>query len=84
MKKTDARIQMVTESMSIASPFFYRWVKPSSPLAMNVLRMVKFFGWESMMNDRIKDAREAELTYIRKIRLLELSNMMAKWVLYST
>lgn len=51
---------------------------------MNVLRMVKFFGWESMMNDRIKDAREAELTYIRKIRLLELSNMMAKWVLYST
>ncbi|KAE9405089.1 P-loop containing nucleoside triphosphate hydrolase protein [Gymnopus androsaceus JB14] len=62
MKKTDARIQMVTETM-------------------NVLRMVKFFGWESMMNDRIKDAREEELTYIRKIRLLELSSAMANHTL---
>ncbi|KAF5357531.1 hypothetical protein D9757_008436 [Collybiopsis confluens] len=53
MKKTDGRIQMVTETMS-------------------VLRMVKFFGWERMMNDRIKDAREQELTFIRRLRLLDV------------
>ncbi|KAE9384990.1 P-loop containing nucleoside triphosphate hydrolase protein [Gymnopus androsaceus JB14] len=47
MKKTDARIQMVTETM-------------------NVLRM---------------DAREEELTYIRKIRLLELSSSMANRII---
>ncbi|KAE9397830.1 P-loop containing nucleoside triphosphate hydrolase protein [Gymnopus androsaceus JB14] len=62
MKKTDARIQMVTETM-------------------NVLRMVKFFGWESMMNERIKDTREEELSYIRKIRLLELSSTMANHII---
>ncbi|KIK62964.1 hypothetical protein GYMLUDRAFT_259735 [Collybiopsis luxurians FD-317 M1] len=62
MKKTDARIQMVTETM-------------------NVLRMVKFFGWERMMNDRIKDAREEELTYIRKLRLLELGAAMSNHII---
>ncbi|KAF9030066.1 P-loop containing nucleoside triphosphate hydrolase protein [Rhodocollybia butyracea] len=58
MKKTDARIQMVTETM-------------------NVLRMVKFFGWEGMMNKRIKDAREDELTYLRKLRFVDLASSLS-------
>ncbi|KAE9391369.1 P-loop containing nucleoside triphosphate hydrolase protein [Gymnopus androsaceus JB14] len=62
MKKTDARIQMVTETMS-------------------VLRMVKFFGWELMMNERIKNTREEELSYIRKIRLLGLFGSMANHII---
>ncbi|KAJ4477282.1 hypothetical protein J3R30DRAFT_3657757 [Lentinula aciculospora] len=58
MKKTDARIGVVTETLS-------------------VLRMVKFFGWESLMNDRIQDAREEELIYVKKLRLLELASSLS-------
>ncbi|THV06409.1 P-loop containing nucleoside triphosphate hydrolase protein [Dendrothele bispora CBS 962.96] len=53
MKKTDARVETVTETM-------------------NVLRMVKMFGWERLINDRIAEKREEELTYIRRMRLLNL------------
>jgi hypothetical protein len=45
---------------------------------MGVLRMVKFFGWEGLMGDRIKDAREEELTYIRKVRTIELGGGLSK------
>ncbi|KIJ68829.1 hypothetical protein HYDPIDRAFT_25082 [Hydnomerulius pinastri MD-312] len=41
-------------------------------LAMNVLRMVKLFGWEKKMEARLSEKREAELQWIWKIKLLEL------------
>ncbi|GAW02588.1 P-loop containing nucleoside triphosphate hydrolase protein [Lentinula edodes] len=62
MRKTDARIGVVTETLS-------------------VLRMVKFFGWESLMGDRIKDAREEELVYVKKLRLLELASGLSNHVI---
>ncbi|GJE85927.1 multidrug resistance-associated ABC transporter [Phanerochaete sordida] len=55
MKKTDARVQNVTESM-------------------NVIRMIKLFGWEPKVNDQVADKREDELSYIRKFKMLELAN----------
>ncbi|TBU23091.1 hypothetical protein BD311DRAFT_811015 [Dichomitus squalens] len=55
MKKTDARVQNVTETMS-------------------VIRMIKLFGWEARVADRLADKREGELLYIRKYKLLELIN----------
>ncbi|KAF8883972.1 hypothetical protein BD779DRAFT_1787388 [Infundibulicybe gibba] len=42
LKKTDARVQTVTETM-------------------NVLRMIKLFGWESKINTRVADKRDEEL-----------------------
>lgn len=39
---------------------------------MNVLRMVKLFGWEKKLNARIADKREEELVWIKKKQLLEL------------
>ncbi|KAL0957019.1 hypothetical protein HGRIS_003120 [Hohenbuehelia grisea] len=57
MKRTDARVQSVTETM-------------------NVLRMVKLFGWERKMNQRITEKREAELVYLWKRQVLELANGM--------
>ncbi|KAF5356103.1 hypothetical protein D9756_004036 [Leucocoprinus leucothites] len=42
--------------------------------AMNVLRMVKLFGWERKMNDRIAEKREEELTWLWRRQLLELIN----------
>ncbi|KAJ3799615.1 hypothetical protein GGU11DRAFT_858145 [Lentinula aff. detonsa] len=54
MKRTDARVQVVTE-------------------IMNVLRMIKMFGWEKKMNERISEKREEELTFIKRLRLLVTS-----------
>lgn len=45
LKKTDARVQTVTETM-------------------NVLRMIKLFGWEKQMGQRIHDKREDELYWV--------------------
>ncbi|KAJ3786105.1 hypothetical protein GGU10DRAFT_291027 [Lentinula aff. detonsa] len=62
MKKTDARIGVVTETLS-------------------VLRMVKFFGWESLMDARIRDSREEELVYVKKLRLLELATALSNHII---
>ncbi|KAH7918845.1 hypothetical protein BV22DRAFT_1100101 [Leucogyrophana mollusca] len=42
--------------------------------AVNVLRMIKLFGWESKMNKRIADKREEEIIWTWKQRILELVN----------
>ncbi|KXN81115.1 ATP-binding cassette transporter abc4 [Leucoagaricus sp. SymC.cos] len=42
--------------------------------AMNVLRMIKLFGWERKMNDRIAEKREKELEWLWKRQVLELIN----------
>ncbi|KAH6916771.1 ATP-binding cassette transporter [Coprinopsis sp. MPI-PUGE-AT-0042] len=55
MKKTDARVQSVSETM-------------------NVMRMVKLFGWEKKMEDRIREKREEELSLIWKRQVLSVTN----------
>ncbi|KAF7369374.1 ATP-binding cassette transporter [Mycena venus] len=55
LKRTDARVQSVTETM-------------------NVLRMIKLFGWERQMNERVADKREEELNWLWKRQLLDLLN----------
>ncbi|KAJ7645869.1 hypothetical protein B0H17DRAFT_1186847 [Mycena rosella] len=55
LKKTDARVQTVSETM-------------------NVLRMVKMFGWEKQMDGRIADKRDEELKWIWRRKLLDLAN----------
>ncbi|KAI0344119.1 multidrug resistance-associated ABC transporter [Trametopsis cervina] len=55
MKKTDARVQTVTETM-------------------NVIRMIKLFGWEPKTNDQLSEKRREELVYQRKFKFLELLN----------
>ncbi|KAK7058408.1 hypothetical protein VNI00_002042 [Paramarasmius palmivorus] len=59
MKRTDARVQSVTETM-------------------NVLRMIKLFGWEAKMESRIADKREEELVWIKRKQYLELLNGTVK------
>ncbi|EIW86373.1 hypothetical protein CONPUDRAFT_78742 [Coniophora puteana RWD-64-598 SS2] len=55
MKRTDARVQSVTETM-------------------NVLRMIKLFGWESRMDEKISEKREDELIFTWRQKVLELVN----------
>lgn len=45
---------------------------------MNVIRMVKLFGWESTMSEQLSQKRGEELKAIRKFRLLQLLGEIAK------
>ena len=47
-------------------------------IAMNALRMIKLFGWESRVKDQISEKREEELTYIWQRKLIGLANNMIK------
>lgn len=47
---------------------------------MNVLRMIKLFGWETKMNEKIAEKREDELRYIWKQRILEVCTVNLKFV----
>ena len=45
---------------------------------MNVIRMVKMFGWENKMDDRVAKLREEELEYQRRKLLLQAFSMIVK------
>ncbi|KAG9103574.1 hypothetical protein FRC06_009826 [Ceratobasidium sp. 370] len=62
MKKTDARVQGVTESM-------------------NVIRMIKLFGWEKKIKGQVEEKREEELHWYKKRQFLGLVNMNINYVL---
>lgn len=47
---------------------------------MNMLRMIKLFGWETQMQDKIFEKREDELAWLWKNELLELINNNIKYV----
>jgi hypothetical protein len=47
----------------------------------NVLRMVKLFGWERNMKNRVDDKREQELKLILKRKLLELASNNANYII---
>ncbi|CCM01503.1 uncharacterized protein FIBRA_03559 [Fibroporia radiculosa] len=62
MKKTDARVESVTE-------------------IMNVIRMVKLFGWEPRVAEQLSKKREDELRFQWKYRLLGLVNDVVNHVI---
>lgn len=45
------------------------------PSAINVLRMVKLFGWEDRVMSQIKEKRDTELKVLRKKRLWEFADI---------
>ncbi|KAJ3774339.1 hypothetical protein FB446DRAFT_729352 [Lentinula raphanica] len=45
---------------------------------MDVLRMIKMFGWEQKMKDRISSKREEELSFIKRLRLLGMMTAISK------
>ena len=50
-------------------------------LAMNVIRMIKLFGWETKMSSLLDEKRTDELKFIRKTRFMELANMNSRYEL---
>ena len=47
-------------------------------LVMQVLRMIKLFGWEKKMEERIYEKRQEELVWIKKRQIIEVSNGIIK------
>ncbi|OCH87310.1 P-loop containing nucleoside triphosphate hydrolase protein [Obba rivulosa] len=48
---------------------------------MNVVRMVKLFGWEYRTADQISEKREEELTWLRKHQFLNLSVFLVSYII---
>ncbi|KAL0959261.1 hypothetical protein HGRIS_014532 [Hohenbuehelia grisea] len=46
---------------------------------INVLRMVKLFGWEQKMNERISEKREAELVFVWKSQVLKVTSSIINY-----
>jgi hypothetical protein len=70
LKKTDARVQTVTESKYL-HPYNYAIFIHHIP-AMNVLRMIKLFGWEKKTYENVSEKREEELYWIWRRQVLDL------------
>lgn len=49
-------------------------------IAMNVIRMIKLFGWEKKVIGQVEEKREEELVYYKKRQFLGLVNMNIKYV----
>ena len=47
---------------------------------MNVIRMIKLFGWEPRITAQLNEKRAEELISVRKARILGMSNMLCKYV----
>lgn len=47
---------------------------------MNILRMVKLFGWEKRVQEDVAAKREVELQWVWKRTLYELVNSNVKYV----
>jgi len=80
MVKTDARVQTVTESVYLIS--FLLMVVTYLPSVMGVLRMVKMFGWEKQISNRVADKRDDELQIFKARELLGLLNQIVKFVTF--
>ncbi|KAK0198511.1 hypothetical protein F5146DRAFT_1100167 [Armillaria mellea] len=48
---------------------------------MNVLRMIKLFGWEKKMDDKIAEKRDEELVWIKRRKMLDLLNGTINFVI---
>ncbi len=46
---------------------------------LNILRMVKLFGWERKMSERLAEKREEELYWIQKGNLVEIVSATVKY-----
>ena len=49
-------------------------------LVMNVIRMIKLFGWEPRIMAQVNEKREEELLSVRRARLLTMWNNFFKYV----
>ncbi len=78
-RQTDARVQTATESKEAPTSKCSTYLLCFA-VAMNILRMVKLFGWEPKLSERLSEKRELELQCIKMRQILSLINTNIKWV----
>lgn len=79
--QTDDRVQVVTESAYTKYNLRHKCLWAVK--AMNVIRMIKLFGWEPKMNKQIAEKRDEELKWIKLRQILDMSNGTIKCVLHN-
>jgi hypothetical protein len=83
MRRTDARVQVVTESMCLlCSTFFLRLADAilRARSVLSALRMIKLFGWERKIDGVLMAKRAEELVEVRTRELTALANDLLKCV----
>ncbi|EED77418.1 predicted protein [Postia placenta Mad-698-R] len=73
MKKTDVRVQAVTEGSYLAVYPGDDVLNHRDTVAINAIRMIKLFGWEPRLSRQLGAKREDELTWIKTSKLLGLA-----------
>ena len=73
-------MQAATESEAVDISLFCAGADGSC-LAVGILRMIKLFGWEPKIAERLAGKRELELEYVKLRQILNLVNGNIKWVL---
>ena len=58
--------------------FHVKLTHAASCVAMNVIRMIKLFGWEPRIAKQLDQKREEELVAIRRNRMLSMLNNLCK------
>lgn len=53
-------------------------LKVYRPPAVNVIRMIKLFGWEKKIKAQVEEKRDEELHWYKKRQILGLVNMNIK------
>lgn len=49
-------------------------------LAMNVIRMIKLFGWEPRVASQLSKKRDEELQLVKRNKVLNLVNTLMKYI----
>ena len=52
-----------------------------SDLVLGVVRMLKLFGWERKMKDKISQQRDDELKYLLRRRIVEKSSEVIVYII---
>ena len=79
LPQTDTRVQLVTESKSCPA-CTSSVTLTSSCEVMNVIRMIKLFGWEPRIATQLNEKREQELVSVKRNRMYGLANHLCKYV----
>lgn len=72
--QADERIQTTTESELFIPHYDNRWSieYPYFSIAVSVIRMIKLFGWERKMEQKISNKRGKEIQWIFRGKVIQM------------
>lgn len=79
LQMTDSRVSKVVEGIIIFEVLF-QMIDHYRKLALNMIRMIKLFGWQKKMGEKVQETRDEELKLLWRREFLGLSNNIIKYV----